>query len=674
MATEVLDHTKEQKVKYAVELWVRDEQILKNIKLVSGRIQQSYALNAEPMAVVGFGPSLAETWETLKDFRHIITCSGAHKFLLERGIVPTYHLEVDPRKHKIALIGEPHPDVEYLIASACNPEYVQFLLSKGANVKLWHVFDNAEEGFRTLPHGEWAITGGCSAGLRALTMARFLGFTDLHIFGLDGSEGKTGKHADAHPNQAKLSQETVYDGVTYKTTAAFLEAARGTFHELDQLKDVRATFYGEGLVQHMARHYVPKYTAGKTDIAVIKEPLISPEYAALNAQLHRDNIAYGVGGGKYAEEILKIADSIKSHSILDYGCGKSYLAKAIPFPIWEYDPAIPGKQESPRAADIVVCTDVLEHIEPERLSFVLDDLRRCVKQVGYFVIATGPAVKVLADGRNAHLIQKPKDWWVQQLASRFTVGKVDELGKALIRIVVGRQVKAVKAVKQPLGLSFGTLAWQREPYPVGLASPVLDASTYQQLASTFPKLSLFKKFIGSDEKFSLSERNNPDAYHAFIAGSPVWKTFYDAVKSPAFIEKVIRVLGAHKVTVDAKPEDLRSRFEFSMLPSAGGCLRAHTDLASKVVTLVVSMQADGEQWDEAWGGGTDILKQVDPSAVIPDYGAADGDLELVRTYPYRPNQCVVFVKTAQSWHRVAPITGPAGHWRKTCTINLERAS
>jgi hypothetical protein len=33
----------------------------------------------------------------------------------------------------------------------------------------------------------------------------------------------------------------------------------------------------------------------------------------------------------------------------------------------------------------------------------------------------GPAAKVLADGRNAHLIQKPSSWWLPRIAQRFEV-------------------------------------------------------------------------------------------------------------------------------------------------------------------------------------------------------------------------------------------------------------
>ncbi len=37
---------------------------------------------------------------------------------------------------------------------------------------------------------------------------------------------------------------TDYEGKTYFTTPGFLEAARQTWHELDQMPDVNPTFYG----------------------------------------------------------------------------------------------------------------------------------------------------------------------------------------------------------------------------------------------------------------------------------------------------------------------------------------------------------------------------------------------------------------------------------------------
>ncbi len=433
-----LDPTVKQEVSYCIPLWQRDLQIAHAIKRVSKRIEPSEGTRDDPIAVVCYGPSLQDTWEQIREFKYIITCSGSHKFLVERGIIPTWHVEVDPRPHKVELLGPPHKDVIYLPASACHPKYFDHL--EGYDVRLWHVFDSGEDAARVLPRGEWAITGGSNVGLRAMTIARFFGFTNQHIFGMDGCEGKVERHKHAGPHP--LHDDTdysycEYEGKTYRTMTNLLECARQTFHELDQMPDVKATFYGEGLVQAMSRNYVRKpVPKGAALIAFNRPELISAPYRELSQKMHDSNPLYGVGGAQHMDTVLRIAKSINSICILDYGCGKGMLAKSLPFPIWEYDPAIPTKAEPPRPADIVVCTHVLEHIEPDKLFAVLEDLKRCVRRVGYFVIHTGPAAKTLPDGRNTHLIQQGKDWWEKKLSKFFTIGTVIVKGP-LLHIVVG---------------------------------------------------------------------------------------------------------------------------------------------------------------------------------------------------------------------------------------------
>lgn len=451
MTTKVLDINAKQKTSYAIPLWLRDEQIRLAIERKLPRLEPYIGKpKRNRIAVVCFGPSLADTWEKVREFKYVISCSGSHKFLVDHGIVPTWHVEVDPRAHKVKLIGEPQEGTEYLIASTCCPEVFDHL--RDYNVRLWHVFDNDAEATRVLPPGEWALTGGCDVGLRAMTIARFFGFTNLHIFGKDGSEGQTGKHAAEHPNQAPPQCATVeYEGQTYYTTPSFLEAARQTFHELDMMPDVRATFYGDGLVQAMAKNYKPKHKPGmKSTLGIAKPELISAEYRGLNEQLHRENLAYGVGGERHAPVVMKLCAALKSKNILDYGCGKGRLGRAIPWHIAEYDPAIPGKTEAPKPADIVMCTDVLEHIEPDKLIYVLEDLRRCTQLVAYITISTVPAQKILADGRNAHLIQHGKIWWTKQLDRFFEIGKIieikDKKGRVVeLHVVVGPKRKIKKA-------------------------------------------------------------------------------------------------------------------------------------------------------------------------------------------------------------------------------------
>lgn len=147
--------------------------------------------------------------------------------------------------------------------------------------------------------------------------------------------------------------------------------------------------------------------------------LITEEYKKLNKTMHDEKPAYGTSGIKWADSVINMADRINSQDVLDYGCGKSTLANNLPFDINEYDPCIPGKDDAPEPADIVVCTDVLEHIEPESLDAVLNDLHRLTKKVCLLTIHNGPAQKTLPDGRNAHLIQEDERFWLGAILARF---------------------------------------------------------------------------------------------------------------------------------------------------------------------------------------------------------------------------------------------------------------
>lgn len=141
------------------------------------------------------------------------------------------------------------------------------------------------------------------------------------------------------------------------------------------------------------------------------DELITDEYKAQNAALHDSEPTYGTSGWQYANAVTGLCAEYDTRNVLDYGCGKGTLADHIPFPIFQYDPAIPEFSRRPSPADIVVCGDVLEHIEPDCLRNVLLDLHILTRKVAYFVIGTRPAAKTLPDGRNCHLIVQDEPWW-----------------------------------------------------------------------------------------------------------------------------------------------------------------------------------------------------------------------------------------------------------------------
>ncbi|MBL6936044.1 MAG: class I SAM-dependent methyltransferase [Alphaproteobacteria bacterium] len=171
--------------------------------------------------------------------------------------------------------------------------------------------------------------------------------------------------------------------------------------------------------------------------------LITDNYRDLNRHLHESNPEYGTSAHKWAAQIAPLIEQFESRSVLDYGCGKQTLHKALAGIVdgksiaWQnYDPAIEGLDTPPDPADFVVCSDVLEHIEPDCLDAVLDDLRRCTLKACFLLVATGPAVKTLADGRNAHLIIESYEWWLPRLWARFRLYRFIDLDDDLFMAVV----------------------------------------------------------------------------------------------------------------------------------------------------------------------------------------------------------------------------------------------
>lgn len=161
--------------------------------------------------------------------------------------------------------------------------------------------------------------------------------------------------------------------------------------------------------------------------------LISEGYQAQQRQLHADRDDYGTASLTYAPIVSTFCNKLAITHLLDYGCGKGRLFGALKvdhkMTLQAYDPGMEEYAERPIPSQMVTCLDVLEHIEPDSLDEVLDDLQALTLEVGVFSVNTAPAMKVLSDGRNAHLIQQPMEWWLPKFWSRFdlqTVQRMDD--------------------------------------------------------------------------------------------------------------------------------------------------------------------------------------------------------------------------------------------------------
>ncbi len=175
---------------------------------------------------------------------------------------------------------------------------------------------------------------------------------------------------------------------------------------------------------------------------VREKPVISEAYRREQQELHK-NPNYGVASLSFAPRVRQLIEQLRATSLSDYGAGKQNLWKAlerdgVQLDYRPYDPAFPEYGEA-RPADLVCCIDVLEHIEPDLLDNVLDELASLTVKHGFFTIHTGPAQKVLSDGRNAHLIQKPSSWWLPRLCERFEVAHLQTVGGGFAVVVTPRR-------------------------------------------------------------------------------------------------------------------------------------------------------------------------------------------------------------------------------------------
>jgi hypothetical protein len=268
------------------------------------------------------------------------------------------------------------------------------------------------------------------------------------------------------------------------------------------------------------------------------------------------------------------------------------------------------------------------------------------------------------------------------------------------------EAPAPPAANKPIRV--GPLCFQNseflyDPFPVGVCKPAVDEEVYGRLIDSWPPTELFQYKPKLGHKYSLSEINNPDKYHDFLASCPPWRDFYDVVKRPEFVQAVLETLAQNQIDLGlrgrhvscvhrfspladklkaalkklkrlrAKDAPLSTRFEFSMLPADGGHIKPHTDAPQKLITLVLSVVPQGE-WDPAWGGGTSMLR---PKDMTKNFNFLNkqmefDELEPFHTYAFAPNQCLMFVKTFNSFHCVYPMTARGSQaMRKTLTINIE---
>lgn len=238
----------------AVDIYKREAQMALALQYGYPRLQRQPIDDQKTLTLACYGPSLADTYQTMT--RPILSMSGATRWLADRGIVPDYHIDMDPRPHKVHFLDPPIDGVHYLMATVCHPKTWELL--KGQQVTLWHTYSapRTYDWVASVDQDQLVIHGGSTIGLTALHLGGVLGYRHFEIHGMDGSfrdASRSARHAGPHPGTKQQDGITWQaGGVIYQTSKVMSNAVAETLNALANFP-IFCVFHGQGLTQALVK-------------------------------------------------------------------------------------------------------------------------------------------------------------------------------------------------------------------------------------------------------------------------------------------------------------------------------------------------------------------------------------------------------------------------------------
>lgn len=213
------------------------------------------------LVIAAGGPSLADNVGLIALEQaygaEVWALNGAHDFLIDHGIKPTAMVMLDSRRECVdAFLAHPHPGVEYLISTQCDPdafdclhEQEWFWGEEPYSVKKW-------TGWYWGVEDDLVIGGGATVGLKSIMLAAAMGYRHFKLFGYDSSYRDGVDHAYPQPlNASDLRVDVVLYGRKFtcarwmaKQVVEFLAAAQA----LTEQWGCTIEICGDGLLPYAA--------------------------------------------------------------------------------------------------------------------------------------------------------------------------------------------------------------------------------------------------------------------------------------------------------------------------------------------------------------------------------------------------------------------------------------
>lgn len=213
------------------------------------------------ICIVGGGPSLKDDLAGIrlrKRLGHTVwALNGTHNYLIANKIIPDACVIMDARPENVRFLENPHKRVNYMLCSRVHPSL--FDAVKGFKSTLWHSYEEGVPEYLADHHNDkpWAaFTGGGTVGLRAMTMAEGLGFTFIHLYGMDSSYEDDKNHAYQQDMNDGERVDDVFVGSNKFRAAPWMikqvECFQDQYRQLTA-KGIKVSVHGRGLLPHTAK-------------------------------------------------------------------------------------------------------------------------------------------------------------------------------------------------------------------------------------------------------------------------------------------------------------------------------------------------------------------------------------------------------------------------------------
>ena len=295
------------------------------------------------------------------------------------------------------------------------------------------------------------------AGLRAINLADALGFRRMEYYGFDATvqvaDGKARPYAyEKKRGEAIIEIQCDRCEAKFDTTLIFQKQVNEFIKWRAKMPWINIEIIGGGLIANYKKH------VEELERVEVHNPMRWTEgYKVLQLDLH-ENTEYGISGQQYIptifHSIAQLAKRLPHVRILDYGSSSGATMKAVREHLWLppnveercYDPFVAGCDSEPEPADFVICTDVMEHVEPECTMSVLDHIASLTKRIVFFSIPLVKAHKVLADGRNAHINLRTSEFWLREIQRRFVMSEARVSSNGEIVLAIGQSIDDVREI------------------------------------------------------------------------------------------------------------------------------------------------------------------------------------------------------------------------------------